>query len=56
MGVSLRDVNLGEGETISKSVQIFSKDRLLSLRKIAVLLHKVAAGKLSLIVTWFQTS
>ena len=30
---------------------MFFKDRLLGLRKIAVLLHKVAAGKLPLIVT-----
>ena len=35
---------------------MFFKDRLLSLKKIAVLLHKVAAGKLPLIVTSCQTS
>ena len=50
-GVSLCDVNLGESEMIywlewkDVSRSVF-KDRLLNLRKIAVLLHKVAAGKL----------
>ena len=35
---------------------MFFKNKLLSLRKIAVLLHKVAAEKLPLIVTSCQTS
>ena len=44
------------GSSGKTSLEMFFKDRLLGLRKIAVLLHKVAAGKLPLIVTSCQSS
>ena len=52
--VSLRDVNLNQNNLLALLPLELSKmcfnDRLLGLRKIAVLLHEVAAGKLPLIV------
>ena len=39
------------GKTSLDLSRMFFKDRLLSLQKMAVLLHKVAAGKLPLIMT-----
>ena len=54
LGVSLHDVNLNQNDLLALLPLELSKmcfnDRLLGLRKIAVLLHEVAAGKLPLIV------
>ena len=52
LGVSLRDVNLNRNDLLTLLPLELSKmcfnDRLLGLRKIAVLLHEVTAGKLPL--------
>ena len=54
LGVSLRDVNLNQTDLLVLLPLELSKmcfnDRLLGLRKIAVLLYEVAGGKLPLIV------
>ena len=49
--VSAKRFTGSSGKTSLDLSKMFFKDKLLGLRKMAALLHEVAAGKLPLIVT-----